>query len=110
MKAVPSYFAGDAAFFQFPGKGATDPAGQGVETTADFHATIDWGDSKTDFGTVVSLGGGLYRVDAPSHTYMAAGQHTVTVTVKHDQLPPLLSAGKAINVTDAPPVNTVPTK
>src|SRR5204863_7861810 len=44
----------------------TDPAGVGVESsTGDTTATISWGDTLTSTGTVVSLGGGNYRVDAP---------------------------------------------
>src|SRR5205814_1801861 len=64
----------------------TDPAGLGVETTADFTATINWGDSSTSAGTVVSTGGGTYRVDAPAHTYVEEGTYAVNVTLKHDLL------------------------
>src|SRR5206468_7497077 len=77
-----------------------DPAGIGNETTADFTATIAWGDSTSSTGTVVSTGGGNYRVDAPSHTYVEEGTYTVTVTVKHDALAALTSAGQSITIAD----------
>ena len=80
----------------------TDPAGVGLETTADFTATINWGDASTSPGTIVSLGGGNYRVDAPSHTYIEEGTYNVTVTVKHDQLPPVTTAAQTITIADAP--------
>ena len=69
------------------------PGGGGRETVADFAATIVWGDGTTDVGTVVSDGGGAYRVDAPDHTYVEEGTYTVTVTVKHDALATLTSNG-----------------
>src|SRR5262249_44535349 len=78
----------------------TDPAGVGAETTADFTATINWGDTTTSVGTVTSLGGGNYRVDAPAHTYAEEGSYTVTVTVKHDALAAVTSAGQTIVVAD----------
>jgi PKD repeat protein len=42
-----------------------------------------------------------YRVDAPSHTYAEEGNYTVTVTVKHDQLPAITSIGQSITIDDA---------
>src|SRR5262249_15780222 len=78
----------------------TDPAGVGAETTADFTATISWGDSTTSPGTVVSDGGGNYHVDAPAHTYAEEGSYTVTVTVKHDALAAVTSAGQTIVIAD----------
>jgi probable HAF family extracellular repeat protein len=62
----------------------TDPAG--AEVIGDYTATINWGDTATDVGTVVALGNGNYRVDAPSHTYTTQGVYTVNVTLKHEQL------------------------
>src|SRR5260370_92841 len=78
----------------------TDPAGIGNETTADFTATITWGDSTTTTGTVVATGGGTYLVDAPSHTYLEEGTYSVTVTVKHDALAALTSNAQSISVAD----------
>src|SRR5260370_30670094 len=55
----------------------TDPAGVGVETAAgDFMATINWGDTTTSTGTVVSLGSGNYRLDAPTPEQHTAGLHS----------------------------------
>ncbi len=76
----------------------TDPAGVGVETIADFTATIHWGDGTTSPGTIVSLGNGDYRVDAPSHTYVASGNYTVNVTVRHEALPALTTPDQVIAV------------
>src|SRR5207249_3549397 len=79
----------------------TDPAGVGVETPAgDFTATINWGDTTTDAGTVVSLGGGNYRVDAPSHTYVEEGTYTVNVTLKHDALAAVTTPNQTIAIAD----------
>jgi PKD repeat protein len=78
----------------------TDPAGVGVETAADFVATIVWGDGTTSTGTVVSDGGGAYHVDAPDHTYVEEGSYTVTVTVRHDALRVLTINAQTIMVAD----------
>jgi hypothetical protein len=80
----------------------TDPAGAGIETVSDFSATINWGDSSSlDTGTIVNLGGGFYRVDAPSHTYAEEGNFivTVTVTVTHDSLS-AVTGSRTIAVSD----------
>jgi len=79
-----------------------DPAGAGKETAADFAATIHWGDNTTSPGTVVSLGGGNYRVDAPSHTYTRQASNSVSVTVQHDGLTAVASSGSALNVNVTP--------
>jgi uncharacterized protein YjbI with pentapeptide repeats len=81
----------------------TDPAGVGNETTNDFTATVNWGDNMTSPGTVVSLGGGNYRIDAPSHTYNEEGTYTVNVTLKHDALAALTTANQSIAVGDFTP-------
>src|SRR5262249_42130587 len=89
----------------------TDPAGVGVEPIGDFTATINWGDGGTDTGTVVSLGGGNYRVDAPAHTYVEEGTYTVNVTLKHDALAALTTPNQTIVVSDqqiTTPVVTAP--
>src|SRR5205814_929134 len=79
----------------------TDPAGVGVETSAgDFTATINWGDTTTDTGTVVSDGSGNYHVDAPAHTYVEEGTYTVNVTLKHDLLGPVTTPAQTIIITD----------
>src|SRR5262249_5541883 len=78
----------------------TDPAGVGVEPLSDFTATINWGDG-TSPGTIVSLGGGNYRVDAPAHTYTEEGTYTVNVTLKHDALAALITPNQSITIADA---------
>src|SRR5439155_1334414 len=78
----------------------TDPGGVGNEPTTDFTATINWGDTTTDAGTIVSLGGGNYRVDAPAHTYVEEGTYTVTVTLKHDALPAVTTHSQTIAIAD----------
>src|SRR5205814_3190937 len=79
----------------------TDPAGVGVETPAgDFTATINWGDTTTDTGTVVSDGGGNYHVNAPAHTYVEEGTYTVNVTLKHDALAALTTPNQTITIAD----------
>src|SRR5205807_1919420 len=79
----------------------TDPAGVGAETAAgDFTATINWGDTTTSVGTVVSLGSGNYSVNAPSHTYTEEGTYTVTVTLKHDALATVTTPNQSITVAD----------
>jgi hypothetical protein len=57
----------------------TDPGGPGAAT--DYAATIDWGDqSRLATGGVTDNGDGTFDV-AASHTYLAAGSYTATVTV-----------------------------
>jgi hypothetical protein len=53
-----------------------------ANTASDFTATIDWGDGTTSVGTV-SGSGATYSVSG-SHTYAAAGQDTLTVTLADD--------------------------
>jgi autotransporter-associated beta strand protein len=80
----------------------TDPAGVGAETTADFIAVINWGDgTATRTGTIVSDGGGNYHVTAPAHTCAEEGKFTLTVTVTHDLLPPVIATA-SVTVADAP--------
>ena len=64
--------------------------------SADFTATVIWGDGTMGAGTVVSTGSGNYRVDAKAHTYTEENPtvgYSVTVTVKHDGLATLTSVG-----------------
>src|SRR5262249_20618493 len=51
--------------------------------TSDFAAQIDWGDGQTTSGTVVTNGCGSFTVMG-AHTYTAAGQDTVKVTLADD--------------------------
>jgi PKD repeat protein len=70
-----------------------------LATTADFTATIDWGDSSLTAGTV-SGGAGSFTVTG-SHQYAEEGNHTVTVTVLDDGGSTTGASGSAI-VNDAP--------
>src|SRR5439155_103415 len=78
----------------------TDPAGVGVEPIGDFTATINWGDTTTSTGTVVSDGGGNYHVNAPAHTYVEEGTYTVNVTLQHDLLASLTTPAQTIIISD----------
>src|SRR5205085_1710755 len=78
----------------------TDPAGVGLETIADFTATINWGDTTTSVGTIVSLGAGNYRVDAPTHTYVEEGTFIVNVTLTHDALAAVTTPDQTIIIAD----------
>ncbi|HET6251089.1 MAG TPA: hypothetical protein VFE47_25605 [Tepidisphaeraceae bacterium] len=84
----------------------TDPAGVGNETTADFAATIHWGDHTTSTGTIVSTGGGDYTVDAPAHAYAEEGTYHVNVTISHDLLPAITTSNETIVVADPAVVAT----
>jgi hypothetical protein len=76
----------------------TDPGG--AEAVGDYTATINWGDNKTDTGTVVATQGNNFRVDAPSHTYAEEGTFTETVTIKHDALASVTTTGQMIAISD----------
>ena len=72
---IESSGAADASF--------TFTDGNPGSTTADFTATITWGDGTTSAGTVSGPTGGSFTV-AGSHTYAEEGSNTVTVTVQDD--------------------------
>jgi hypothetical protein len=59
----------------------TDPAG--AEAQADYAAVINWGDNSAPSAGTISLNSGVFTVQG-SHTYTAAGPHTITVTIHHD--------------------------
>ena len=65
-------------------------------TTADFTATIEWGDGHTSSGTVTGPTGGPFTV-AGSHQYAEEGNYTVSVKVADD----------GGSTTDASGTNTV---
>ncbi len=61
---------------------------------------VNWGDTTTSAASVVSVGGGNYRVDAPSHTYAEEGSYSVSVTIRHDLLPSVTTPTQIIVVAD----------
>jgi hypothetical protein len=50
-------------------------------TTADYTATINWGDGQNSSGTITSLGNLLFSVQG-AHTYSEQGSYTATVSIK----------------------------
>jgi PKD repeat protein len=66
----------------FSGTVATFVDGDGAALPSDFTATIDWGDGTTSSGTVSGTGATL--AVSGTHTYMKAGEDTVTVTLADD--------------------------
>ena len=58
----------------------TDPGG--AESTADYSATILWGDGQTSAGTI-SVSNGVFTVNG-ANTYAEEGTYTATVTVAHE--------------------------
>jgi PKD repeat protein len=54
--------------------------GDTSSSPSDFTATINWGDGGTSFGTISSLGSGVYDL-AGAHTYAAPGTFTVALSV-----------------------------
>jgi hypothetical protein len=72
---TPKVFAGPTATF-------TDA--NSFATSADFTATIDWGDSSSSSGTVSpGTGSGPYTVSG-THTYSSTGTFTIKTTIKDD--------------------------
>jgi hypothetical protein len=72
----------------------------GPQPIGNYAATIDWGDGTTSPGTVASLGGGQFSVQAPAHTFAKVGTSVVTVSVTAGAISGL-SAGQ-VTVADAP--------
>lgn len=71
-----------------------------LATTADFTATINWGDSSTSSGTVSGSTGGPFTVSG-SHTYANTGTFTtynITVSISDDGGSTAASSGSSCNV------------
>jgi FG-GAP-like repeat len=66
----------------FSGTVATFTDSDTLNVAGDFTATINWGDGTTTAGTVAG-GGGAFSVSG-AHTYAAAGQESVKVTLSDD--------------------------
>lgn len=67
--------------FSGPVAGVTDANPFG--TTADFTATISWGDGFSSVGTVSGPAGGPFTVSG-SHSYSSTGTFTITTLIKDD--------------------------
>jgi hypothetical protein len=65
----------------------------------DFKATIDWGDGQTSSGTVTTVGGPTFAVNA-SHTYLEEGSYSLKVTIT-DAGGSVATAGETVVVTDS---------
>ncbi len=61
----------------------TDPGGP--EVTGDYSASIDWGDSTSDAGTITEAGG-TFTVQG-SHTYAEHVSSPIKVTISHESAP-----------------------
>jgi hypothetical protein len=81
----------------------TVSGGAPIEPTSNFSALVTWGDGSHDVGTVVPLGNGNYRVDAPAHIYAEEGPYQVQVTVVHNQTAQVSSPAQGIHVNDFVP-------
>jgi streptogramin lyase len=77
----------------------TDPGGP--ETLGSYQAVINWGDSPTTFaGTIVVVGPNNFAV-VEDHTYAEEGVYPITVTLLHENQPPIVVNSLA-TVGDAP--------
>lgn len=64
----------------FSGLVATFTDANPYATTADFSASITWGDGQSSVGTITPGGGGSFNVSG-NNTYVKAGSYDVTVTI-----------------------------
>src|SRR5438132_5832940 len=73
-----SSFSGSVATFTDPGS---------AEAVGDYTATINWGDSSSDGGTISTNGDGSFTVNG-SHKYTEEGSsYPITIFVSHDTAP-----------------------
>jgi hypothetical protein len=78
----------------------TDPAGP--EALGDYTATIAWGDGSSSAGMITVGNGGTFIVSG-SHTYVADGSYTASLTINHDSAAPV-TVTDSVNVSDPPVV------
>jgi hypothetical protein len=69
----------------------TDPGG--AEDTADYSATIDWGDNNQSSGQI-TFADGTFSVKG-SHLYSEEGQHTIRVAIHHEDAPDAVTSSSA---------------
>lgn len=112
----------DSDFLTGHGTTLIAPAGQALinaavatftdtDTTApasEFVATIDWGDGTTSAGTIAGSNGSFGVTG--SHTYAAAGQDTISVTMEEPSPGSAVATATSFRFdhVNQPPVNTVP--
>jgi hypothetical protein len=71
----------------------------GTESTANYGATILWGDGSTSAGSI-GVSNGVFTVSG-TNTYAEDGVYTVTATITHDAAPPT-TVTAAVAVSEAP--------
>jgi hypothetical protein len=89
----------------FSGAVAQFTDANGLATTADFTAIIDWGDGTTGVGTVAGTAAAGFTVNG-THTYLSSGPVTVNVSIK-DKGSATTSVSDNVTVSDAPIVATL---
>ncbi|MHB1558657.1 MAG: beta strand repeat-containing protein, partial [Isosphaeraceae bacterium] len=80
--------------------------------SANFVASINWGDGTTTGGTITPVGTTGFQVEG-SHTYAASGPYTVNVTLTDQSTSgtttvPTTPVSTTLNVTSSGPVNSTP--
>jgi hypothetical protein len=88
----------------FSGPVATFTDQSTTGNTAEFTATIDWGDSSSSAGTITGSTGGPFTVSG-SHTYATSGTFSVFVSIT-DKGGQTTSAFSTATVAKAPPLYT----
>ncbi|HEV3344130.1 MAG TPA: NF038129 family PEP-CTERM protein [Pirellulales bacterium] len=72
----------------------SDPSG--AEGLADYSATINWGDGSSSAGSLLPVDAkGTFTVQG-SHSYAAAGQDAIVVTLHHDTAPDVTATSTAV--------------
>ncbi|HVC93403.1 MAG TPA: ELWxxDGT repeat protein [Pirellulales bacterium] len=85
----------------FSGEVASFTSGDPADTTANFTATVLWGDGSSSSGTVSAASGGGFQVTG-SHTYAEAGTNLPLSILVVDTDGSTATASGAANVADAP--------
>jgi hypothetical protein len=86
----------------FSGNVATFTDANPFATTADFAATIDWGDTTSSPGVVTGPTGGPFTVSG-THTYATLGSHSITVSIVDDGGSTATASGCSVLIFEALP-------
>ncbi len=87
-------FGGAVALFTDPG---------GAEATAEYSASINWGDGSSSTAGTITLSGSMYTVNG-THTYVNPGNYNITTTINHDAIITVVtSPATAANLGPAQP-------